>query len=76
MVLIACIRSLNKGQATRRKIKQQGQDIDAMYEQQDRVYYQLGKSKQKADNLNRGMWFTVCWEPIVNTFKGSVSYNT
>ena len=68
--------SLNKGQATRRKIRQQGQDIDAIYEQQDRIYYQLGKSKQQADNLNRGMWFTVCWKPIVDTVKGKTFCGT
>ena len=56
-----------------RKIRQQGQEIDAVYEQQDRVYYQLGKKKQTADNLNRGMWFTVCWEPIVNVVKSNFS---
>lgn len=59
------------GKATLRKIKKQGEQIDAVYEQQDRVYYELGKSKNKARELQRGMWYTVCWAPLVDFVKGN-----
>ena len=59
------------GMATLRKIKKQGEKIDGVYEQQDRVYYELSRSKDKARELKRGMWYTVCWEPLINSVKGS-----
>ena len=57
------------GKKTLNKINRQGREIDEMDYAQDRIYYKLGQAGRHADDLNRGMWYSLCWEPLVNVIK-------
>merc|ERR1711917_47948 len=57
------------GKKTLNKINRQGREIDDMDYAQDRIYYKLGQAGRHADDLNKGMWFSLCWEPLVNVIK-------
>jgi hypothetical protein len=38
----------------------------------ERIYYNLGTAEKKTEKLNRGMLFTICWEPLVNIIKTKI----
>ena len=62
------------GKKTLNKINRQGREIDDMDYAQDRIYYKLGQAGRHADDLNKGMWFSLCWEPLVNVIKSKKSH--